>query len=334
MPPQRHPIDEAGEIEALGVHAAAVGQHTGERTLENDRHPDRHAARVQRDRYVFDLGAQVLERASGGANLRRHLGHRAGRFETLAQQPDTKAGNALGERGAIVERDRGGNRLSRIDAVRSRQHFQQQGVVGDGPGDRAGMIDADVGAHDPGIGHEAEGRLQADDAATRRRNPDRAALVAADCEVRGADRDGDGASGGRASRRMGRPVRIEHGAPGAGEARARRTEMLAPRLADDRCAGVEDAGDDGGVDFGHVALQDGGSIHHLHAGHADVVLDGDALAGELSRRRARNLGDDAPGVEGILVRGRLAPGRAGILHRRQFVGHRLQRLVGREARLH
>ncbi len=121
---------------------------------------------------------------------------------------------------------------------------------------------------------------------------------------------------------------------GAGEAPARRTEILAPRLADDGAAGIEDARHDGGVDLGDVTGKDRRAVHHRHPSDTGVVLDGDALASEFARWRARDFGDGAPGIVGVLAGDRGSARRAGIFHRRQLVGHRGQRIVAGEARLH
>ena len=63
------------------------------------------------------------------------------------------------------------------------------------------VIEGDLERRDPGIGHEAEGRLEADDAAMARRDADRAGLVAADrhVDIAGGDQRGAarrGAAGG------------------------------------------------------------------------------------------------------------------------------------------
>ena len=89
----------------------------------------------------------------------------------------------------------------------------------------------------------------------------------------------------RAAGRIAHLVWIMHRAGRAGMAAAGETKILAMRFADDGAAGVEDAGDDGGVGVGDIAFERRGAVHHRHAGEADIVLERDRLAGELAARR-------------------------------------------------
>jgi hypothetical protein len=92
------------------------------------------------------------------------------------------------------------------------------------------------------------------------------------------------------------------------------------RLTMDLGAGVEQTGDDGRIDFGHIALEERRTIHHRHAGKQHVVLESDGLAGELSGRRTLDHGLLIPGVERVLRRRRLMARGAGIFGDRQRVG--------------
>jgi hypothetical protein len=91
-------------------------------------------------------------------------------------------------------------------------------------------------------------------------------LVAAQCHWHLTRRYHGGAAGGRAARRIAHAVRVVHRAGGAGVAAARKAEIFAHRLADDRAAGVEDARRDGGVDIRYIAFHRRGPVHHRHAG--------------------------------------------------------------------
>ena len=160
-----------------------------------------------------------------------------------------------------------------------REHREQQGGVGDGGGERAvlghpepGLV-AEVGRHD------ARARLDADQPAARRGDPDRAHAVVA---VR--DRHGPGCDRRRGA--AGRPARRAVGVPRvAGD-------------AEDRVGGAEDAqlrdrgqpDDDraGRAQPTHDLVVDGlrgrvgrlGADAHRLAGHRHVVLDRDRDAGQ------------------------------------------------------
>src|SRR5262249_8597709 len=153
-------------------------------------------------------------------------------------------------------------------------------------------------------------------AAVGGRDADRAALVAADGHVDLARRHHGRAARRGAARRVAGPARVLHGAGRAGGAAAREAEVLAVHLAGDGAARVEDAGDDGGVDVGDVALQRGRAVHHGDAGQADVVLQRDPLAPELARRRPLHLALVVPGVVLVLRAFRPMAGRARVLHGR------------------
>ena len=105
-------------------------------------------------------------------------------------------------------------------------------------------------------------------------------------------------------------------------------------LADDGAAGIEDAGDDGGIGIGHVAFERRGAVHHGNAGQADIVLHRDGLAGKLAAGRALDLGLDVPGVVFVLLAFRAIARRTRILHRRDVVRHGVDRFVGGVVRLH
>src|ERR1700730_1962884 len=137
--------------------------------------------------------------------------------------------------------------------------------------------------------------------AKRRRDADRAALIAAERHRHLAESDDGGAAGRRASGRVADPVRVVYRAAGAGMTAAREAEIFAHRLADDRPAGVENAGYHGRVEIGHIALHRRRAVHHRHPGEADVVLEGDFFALELARSGALDLGLDVPGSVAIVL---------------------------------
>ena len=110
--------------------------------------------------------------------------------------------------------------------------------------------------------------------------------------------------------------------------------MLTYGLADYLPTGIEDAGHNGRVHVGDVALQHVGAVHHRDAGHAHVVLDGDFLARERSRRCAFDRAPPVPGVEPIVRGGWTEPRLARVLHRQCRLRELVQATVRREHTVH
>lgn len=79
--------------------------------------------------------------------------------------------------------------------------------------------------------------------------------------------------------------------------------------------GIEDPGDDGGVDLRGIAFEDAGAVHHRYARHADVVLDRDGLAREHAGGGAFDLAPPVPGAEGVVLWLRPTPRAAAVFHR-------------------
>ena len=234
------------------------------------------------DRHLLDRGAQLLE--LGGALLDQLVDHllRLRMAEAFLDHADLEACGAAAQRlGVGVDR---AAHLPRVEPVGTGDDLQHQGVVGHRGRHRAGVIERELDRHDAGVGHQAPGRLHADDAAIGRRHADRAALVAADRHVGLAGDDDGGAARGGAAGRIAVLARIVDRTGRGGVAAAGEAEILAMHLADDGGAGIEHAGHHGGVDVGHVAFERAGAVHHRHAGEADIVLQRHLLALELAAR--------------------------------------------------
>jgi predicted ArsR family transcriptional regulator len=73
--------------------------------------------------------------------------------------------------------------LPYVKTVGTGDHFEHECIVSDVARHRPGVIDRHLHAHDAGVGDKSVGRLHSDDAAKRARHADRAALIAADCEI-------------------------------------------------------------------------------------------------------------------------------------------------------
>ena len=146
------------------------------------------------------------------------------------------------------------------------------------------------------------GGLEPDAARPGGGNADRPALVAAEGDVDLAGGDGRTAARGRAAGDVVGVVRVERPAEvaDAGDARAAEGEVLHVHLADDRRAGVEQPGDDGGVEIGGVAVEEVRAEGHRHAGDGDVVLEADRPAGERAARGALHAAFADEGVERVL----------------------------------
>ena len=247
--------------------------------------PDRMAHHVHRDRHLYHRGAELGEAMRRRLHLGVDVGLGIGMAEAFLHHADAQALGAAVERLHVVaDLDVA---LARVEPVRSGDDLEQQRVVGDGRGHRPGDVDRDFERRDARIGHEPEGRLEADDAAMVRRDADRACLIAADRHLDLAGRDQRGRARRGAAGRVAGLARIEHRAGRAGMAAARHAVIFAHRLPGDLAAGVENARDDGRVDLRHVAFKDPGADHHRHAGEAYVVLQRDALAGELAASLCR-----------------------------------------------
>ena len=73
--------------------------------------------------------------------------------------------------------------LHGVKAVRAREDIKQQRVIGNVARHWSDIVDGHVDGHNPGVGHEAERRFHADNAAERRRNAARAAVIGTDCHI-------------------------------------------------------------------------------------------------------------------------------------------------------
>jgi hypothetical protein len=193
--------------------------------------------------------------------------------------------------------------LARIDTIAARQDVEQSRHVFDRAAHRAEMIDAGIDAHCAGVRDEPVGRLEADDAAVRRGDADRTALVAADREVSVAGRDHDATAARRSATRPRRIVRVAHGTGRSRVAPCGYAQVLADCLADDLAAGGEDPPHDGRVDVRDVITQRRRAVHHRDAGERDVVLQRDGASREGTDVRLTDRAAPAPRAERV-VRGR------------------------------
>ena len=223
--------------------------------------------------------------------------------------------------------------LARVEPVGAGQDFEHQGVIGHVCGHRAGVVDRHLDGHHAGIRHEAVRGFHAVDAAIGSRHANRATLVTADREIDLAGRDQRRAARGRTARRITVAMRVVHRPGKAGVRAAREAEHLAHGLADHRGAGIEQACDDGRVERGNEAFHGRRTVHHRHAGDADVVLDNHGLAGELAAGRAGDRGLDVPRAEFVLVRSGVVGLAAWVLDRGHEIGHFVDDVVGVEVGL-
>ena len=121
------------------------------------------------------------------------------------------------------------------------EHRPEMRGVGHGARDRAGVVERRAQRHDAIERHFAERRLEADDAAGRGRNSNRAAGVGADRRDAHSRGDGGRRSTARAARRARDVVRIVHRAVRRFFARGAERELVEVGLADQHRAGLAQA---------------------------------------------------------------------------------------------
>ena len=185
------------------------------------------------------------------------------------------------------------------------------------------MIHGHLDHHGTSIGHQAISGFVAHDAIMRSGNADRAALIATGGQFAIASRDGSATAARRAARRMGRLVRIAHRSERAGVATARERHILAIRLAENGAAGIENAGNNGCIDIGDIALEEAAAVHHRHAGNADRVFDANLEALENSLARAFDFRAPVPCIIGVVLRLRALSRGARIFDLGLILGHRI-----------
>src|SRR5215471_5612569 len=124
-------------------------------------------------------------------------------------------------------------------------------------------------------------------------------------------------------------VWIEHRTGIGGVAAAGEAEVLALGLSHNFAAGIQNAGDNGGIELRCVSLQHRGAIHHRHARDTHIVLDSDALACQNASRSAFDGAFLIPGVQRVLL-------SAGAIATRTWVANRqrwLSQLIDAPIRL-
>ena len=250
-------------------------------------------------------------------------------LEAFREAGDSEAAHAALQGRHVVGRIDIG--LARIDAVGPGHRLEQPRHVLQVGRHWPGVIEGELDGGDARVRHEAEGGLHAVEAAPRGRDAQRATLIGAHGHVDRARRDQRGAAARRAAGGVARLVRVGDQPGGRREARALHAEGAAHGLAGDRAAGIEDAGDDGGVDLRHVAFQHRGADRHRHAGEADVVLQRHGLACEQPVARAAHLAAPIPGVVGVLLRRRAVARRARIGDRQAGLGQCVDPGIGPDA---
>ena len=215
----------------------------------------------------------------------------------------------------------------------ARDHGQQPRHILRRRAHRAAMIDRIGDRHRAVVG-TSPGRLQAIDPTPARRRSDRATLVAAERHRHGAGGDESRAAAGGSSRTVLGVMGIEDRTRGAGMARPGKAQILARRLAGDRPASLQDTGHDRRIDLGDISFEQLRAVHHRHAGHADIVLDGDRLARQQTGGRALDLRLPVPGVVGIFLGRWPVPGRARVFHRQLGLHQPVQPCAGSDRPAH
>ena len=295
-------IEQARRVKAFPVKAHAVAvHHLRDQAFERDRRPDGAPSRCIGIETCSTIAPAPRRRSAASRTLASTSGSLDWPAEALGHHADAHAGHAAAEPGRVAVLLDLHVILARIESVGAGDHFQQQGVVGDGCRHRSGMVDGRLDRHHAGIGHQTVRRPSCRSSRNR-------------TQACGSSRPGRRRSPSRPRRRRparrspttsrrpsSRTCRVVHRTQRRGVAAAGQAKIFAMRLADDRAAGIENAGDDRRIDIRHVAFERRGAVHHRHAGEADIVLQDDALAGQRSVRGAAHFGLHRPGIERILV---------------------------------
>src|SRR5438876_11912069 len=96
-------------------------------------------------------------------------------------------------------------------------------------------------------------------------------------------------------------VWIEHGTRIGGVAATGEAEVLTDGLPNNFAAGIQNAGDNGGIELRYVPLQYRRAIHHRHARDTNIVLDSDALARQDAGLIAFDRGVLIHGVQRVII---------------------------------
>src|SRR5947208_13053696 len=129
-------------------------------------------------------------------------------------------------------------------------------------------------------------------------------------------------------------MRVEDGTRVGGVAAAGEAQVLTHCLADDLSAPIQNARHEGCVDIGYVALEDARSVHHGNPGYADVVLDGDLLAGKRPGRCALYGALPVPSIETVFRSGRTITWVPPVLNRERRLGELVQATIRGQHAVH
>ena len=209
----------------------------------------------RRQRNLADLRTKTAERGDGGidAPLRR----RADLVVHFVEMPDHTDAHALDAsaklRGVIRDRPRCARGIARIVPG---QRLQHQRTILRGPRHRTDMIERERSGCHAGAADQTVGRLDAGDAAQRRRPTDRTAGVSADATEDQPGRHTGSSAAARPRREVRRVPRIARRRPRQIERRPAIGEFVCRRLADQHAASPSQLHRTGRVGVRHVVAQD------------------------------------------------------------------------------
>ena len=214
----------------------------------------------------------------------------------------------------------------RVERIEAGDDPVEPGGVGDAPRERADLIERGGKRDEPVAGHAPVRRLEADDAATGRRLPDRASGVRAEAgrdeagrhrrgaSPRGAARDPGGIPG--VSRHVEELFSVDE--PMANSSMLARPMKTAPALPQ--------PGRDRGVPRRTEALQDARRAGRAPAGDPDVVLHRERHSGQGELFAGRDPAVDVPGLAQRFLAGDLEKGpHAPVARARSRPGPRARR---------
>ena len=176
--------------------------------------------------------------------------------------------------------------MARVERVLTGNDLKQQSGVCHGLRHRTGVVEGVIDADDTRVWNEAMGRLEPHDATPGCGNANGAPLVPADRQVNVIIRQCGPRTARRTASHMVGIMLIAGRAIGAGMTATREGKIVHIQDGGNLAAGIEDAGDNSGINIRHIIAQHQRGTRHRNTGNTHIVLNTQTLPGQLARRGA------------------------------------------------